>query len=86
MCFGRCESPTVTARTGALRASPTDLDFLLVGSVTQCTDLLPKDRPVYSMGIGMAEDLLVVLALGVDMVRSFIPPPLHFLPLSSSRA
>ncbi|KAL7409733.1 tRNA-guanine transglycosylase [Mrakia frigida] len=41
--------------------------------ITQCTDELPRDRPVYSMGIGMAEDLLVIIALGVDMADCVFP-------------
>ncbi|KAF9227329.1 tRNA-guanine transglycosylase [Gyrodon lividus] len=36
--------------------------------IKQCADKLPVDRPRYSMGIGFAEDLLVCIALGVDMV------------------
>ncbi|KAG6897897.1 hypothetical protein C0992_009381 [Termitomyces sp. T32_za158] len=40
--------------------------------IKRCTDKLPEDRPRYSMGIGFAEDLLVCVALGVDMVwRNF---------------
>ncbi|KAG8979849.1 Queuine tRNA-ribosyltransferase catalytic subunit 1 [Tulasnella sp. 427] len=36
--------------------------------ISQCTAKLPTDRPRYSMGIGFAEDLMVCMALGVDMV------------------
>ncbi|KAG6861100.1 hypothetical protein C0995_004037 [Termitomyces sp. Mi166 len=42
-------------------------------SIKRCTDKLPEDRPRYSMGIGFAEDLLVCVALGIDMVRDFLP-------------
>lgn len=35
--------------------------------VDACTDLLPKDRPRYCMGVGYSEDLVVCCALGVDM-------------------
>lgn len=38
-----------------------------------CTDKLPEDRPRYSMGIGFAEDLLVCIALGVDMADCVFP-------------
>ncbi|CDZ98007.1 queuine trna-ribosyltransferase [Phaffia rhodozyma] len=41
--------------------------------ISQCTDLLPADRPRYSMGVGYAEDLLVVVALGVDMADCVFP-------------
>lgn len=41
--------------------------------ITQCTDKLPEDRPRYSMGIGYAEDLMVVAALGVDMADCVYP-------------
>ncbi|KAF8893777.1 tRNA-guanine(15) transglycosylase-like protein [Infundibulicybe gibba] len=34
---------------------------------------LPEDRPRYSMGIGFAEDLLVCVALGVDMADCVFP-------------
>jgi len=39
----------------------------------QCADKLPEDRPRYSMGIGFAEDLLVCIALGVDMADCVFP-------------
>ncbi|KAJ7783210.1 tRNA-guanine(15) transglycosylase-like protein [Mycena metata] len=41
--------------------------------VKQCTDKLPEDRPRYCMGIGFAEDLLVCVALGVDMADCVFP-------------
>ncbi|KAF9241608.1 tRNA-guanine(15) transglycosylase-like protein [Melanogaster broomeanus] len=46
--------------------------------IKQCTDKLPVDRPRYSMGIGFAEavaaaDLLVCVALGVDMADCVFP-------------
>ncbi|PFH51506.1 hypothetical protein AMATHDRAFT_74862 [Amanita thiersii Skay4041] len=40
---------------------------------TICADRLPEDRPRYSMGIGFAEDLLVCVALGVDMADCVFP-------------
>ncbi|KIJ67810.1 hypothetical protein HYDPIDRAFT_83354 [Hydnomerulius pinastri MD-312] len=41
--------------------------------IKQCADRLPVDRPRYSMGIGFAEDLLVCVALGVDMADCVFP-------------
>lgn len=41
--------------------------------IEQCTAKLPADRPRYSMGIGFAEDLLVCVALGVDMADCVFP-------------
>ena len=36
-------------------------------TVKICTDLLPKDKPRYVMGIGYAEDLVICSLLGADM-------------------
>ncbi|KAF7981851.1 hypothetical protein HWV62_31393 [Athelia sp. TMB] len=41
--------------------------------IKQCADKLPEDRPRYAMGIGFAEDLLVCVALGVDMADCVFP-------------
>ncbi|KAF8326671.1 tRNA-guanine transglycosylase [Cantharellus anzutake] len=41
--------------------------------IAQCTAKLPGDRPLYSMGIGFAEDLLVCVALGIDMADCVFP-------------
>ncbi|KAF5325987.1 hypothetical protein D9611_000245 [Ephemerocybe angulata] len=41
--------------------------------IKQCADKLPEDRPRYSMGIGFAEDLMVCVALGVDMADCVFP-------------
>ncbi|KAI0930439.1 hypothetical protein AcW1_009129 [Taiwanofungus camphoratus] len=41
--------------------------------IKQCADKLPVDRPRYAMGIGFAEDLLVCVALGVDMADCVFP-------------
>lgn len=41
--------------------------------IKQCADKLPEDRPRYSMGIGFAEDLLVCVALGIDMADCVFP-------------
>lgn len=60
------------------------LDALLFGSggeskdefwrvVHLCTDILPKDKPRYLMGVGFAMDLVVCCALGVDMFDCVFP-------------
>ncbi|KAJ7680357.1 tRNA-guanine(15) transglycosylase-like protein [Mycena polygramma] len=41
--------------------------------VSQCTERLPEDKPRYCMGIGFAEDLLVCVALGIDMADCVFP-------------
>ncbi|CAO3647402.1 unnamed protein product [Cunninghamella blakesleeana] len=41
--------------------------------VSLCTDLLPKNKPIYCMGVGYAEDLVVCVALGVDMFDCVYP-------------
>lgn len=41
--------------------------------ISLCASKLPADRPRYSMGIGFAEDLLVCIALGVDMADCVFP-------------
>lgn len=41
--------------------------------VLHCTDRLPKDRPIYCMGVGYAVDLVVCVALGVDMFDCVYP-------------
>lgn len=41
--------------------------------VSLCTDLLPKDKPRYCMGVGYPEDLVICSALGVDMFDCVFP-------------
>ena len=38
-----------------------------------CTGLLPKDKPRYLMGVGFAVDLVVCVALGIDMFDCVFP-------------
>lgn len=38
-----------------------------------CTEILPKDRPRYLMGVGKPEDLVEAVCLGVDMFDCVIP-------------
>lgn len=37
------------------------------------TNILPKNKPRYLMGVGFAEDLVVCSALGVDMYDCVFP-------------
>lgn len=37
------------------------------------TNILPDDKPRYLMGVGMAVDLVVCVALGVDMFDCVFP-------------
>ncbi|MEK7122258.1 MAG: tRNA guanosine(34) transglycosylase Tgt, partial [Patescibacteria group bacterium] len=41
--------------------------------VEWCTDLLPKDKPRYLMGVGRPEDIVEAVAVGVDMFDCVIP-------------
>lgn len=41
--------------------------------VNLCTDLLPENKPRYCMGVGYAEDLVVSVALGVDLFDCVYP-------------
>ncbi|KAH8119543.1 Queuine tRNA-ribosyltransferase [Phellopilus nigrolimitatus] len=56
---------------GGLSGGEAKDDFWRV--VNQCTDKLPADKPRYCMGIGFAEDLLVCVALGIDMADCVFP-------------
>jgi queuine tRNA-ribosyltransferase len=38
-----------------------------------CTDVLPKDKPRYLMGVGFPEDILQAIELGIDMFDCVIP-------------
>jgi queuine tRNA-ribosyltransferase len=38
-----------------------------------CTDLLPEDKPRYLMGVGLPEDILDSIELGIDMFDCVIP-------------
>lgn len=42
-------------------------------TVYHCTSLLPRDKPIYCMGVGYAVDLVVCTALGVDMFDCVYP-------------
>ncbi|EGR29008.1 queuine tRNA-ribosyltransferase, putative [Ichthyophthirius multifiliis] len=49
---------------GGLAGGEDKQDFWRI--VNLCTDYLPKDKPVYLMGVGYPEDLVVCACLGVD--------------------
>lgn len=42
-------------------------------TVKCCTDELPQNKPIYCMGVGYAIDLIVCVALGVDMFDCVFP-------------
>lgn len=42
-------------------------------TVDTCTNLLPSDKPRYLMGVGFASDLIVCVALGIDMFDCVFP-------------
>lgn len=42
-------------------------------AVSQCTNILPTDKPRYCMGVGYPEDLVVCVALGADMFDCVYP-------------
>lgn len=42
-------------------------------TVSLCTDFLPKNKPRYLMGVGFAADLVVCVALGIDMFDCVFP-------------
>ena len=66
--FGKCNHIVSTC---TLLCKTKNTFFFI--SVTLCTDLLPKTKPVYCMGVGYAEDLVVCVALGVDMFDCVFP-------------
>lgn len=41
--------------------------------VLQCTEQLPQTKPRYCMGVGVAIDLVVCCAMGVDMFDCVYP-------------
>lgn len=56
---------------GGLSGGEAKDDFCKV--VNLCTGLLPDHKPRYCMGVGACEDLLVCVALGVDMFDCVLP-------------
>lgn len=50
---------------GGLAGDEMKSDFWRI--VNLCTDILPKDKPRYLMGVGYPVDLVVCSCLGVDM-------------------
>lgn len=56
---------------GGLSGGESKDDFWKTVSV--CTDLLPENKPRYLMGVGFAADLVVCVALGIDMFDCVFP-------------
>ena len=56
---------------GGLSGGESKDDFWKIVSLS--TDLLPCDKPRYLMGVGFASDLVVCVALGVDMFDCVFP-------------
>mmetsp|Transcript_36704 Transcript_36704/g.48355 ORF Transcript_36704/g.48355 Transcript_36704/m.48355 type:complete len:455 (+) Transcript_36704:2-1366(+) len=56
---------------GGLSGGEAKDDFWKV--VAKCTESLPRDRPRYLMGVGYPVDLVVCVALGVDMFDCVFP-------------
>lgn len=56
---------------GGLSGGEAKEEFVKV--VHFCCQNLPKDKPRYLMGVGYPEDLVVCIALGVDMFDCVYP-------------
>lgn len=56
---------------GGLSGGESKDDFWSI--VSLCTDELPKNKPRYLMGVGFAVDLVVCVALGIDMFDCVFP-------------
>jgi len=56
---------------GGLSGGESKHDFWRMVDV--CTGYLPKDKPRYLMGVGFAADLVVCVALGIDMFDCVFP-------------
>lgn len=56
---------------GGLSGGEAKDDFWKV--VKLCSEVLPKDKPRYCMGVGFAADLVVCVALGIDMFDCVYP-------------
>lgn len=72
----RCLAAMVARNTpgyaiGGLAGGESKEDFWRI--MAMCTPHLPRDKPRYAMGIGYAEDLVVCVALGVDMFDCVYP-------------
>ncbi len=55
---------------GVSVGEPKNLRFNIVGLTA---DLLPKDKPRYLMGVGLPEDIIEGVSLGVDMFDCVVP-------------
>jgi len=70
-CEKMIERDTPGVAIGGLSGGEEKPQFCKI--VSLCTDLLPKDKPRYVMGVGYAEDLMVSVALGADMFDCVYP-------------
>lgn len=65
------ERPVRGIAIGGLSGGESKENFWQI--VLECTQRLPKDKPRYLMGVGYATDLVVCVALGVDMFDCVFP-------------
>ncbi|KAK9324787.1 tRNA-guanine(15) transglycosylase-like protein [Lipomyces orientalis] len=70
-CIEMAKRNTPGIAIGGLSGGEAKEQFCKV--VSYCTDLLPRDKPIYCMGVGYAEDMLVSVALGVDLFDCVYP-------------
>ncbi|KAK9245036.1 tRNA-guanine(15) transglycosylase-like protein [Lipomyces tetrasporus] len=70
-CIEMAKRNTPGIAIGGLSGGEAKEEFCKV--VSYCTDLLPRDKPIYCMGVGYAEDMLVSVALGVDLFDCVYP-------------
>jgi queuine tRNA-ribosyltransferase len=55
---------------GVSVGEPKDLSYNIVNKVA---GVLPEDKPRYLMGVGLPEDILEMVALGIDMFDCVVP-------------
>ena len=65
------ERDTAGFAIGGLSGGEAKEDFWKMVHIS--TDLLPREKPRYLMGVGFATDLVVCCALGVDMFDCVFP-------------
>ncbi|KAK9315259.1 tRNA-guanine(15) transglycosylase-like protein [Lipomyces starkeyi] len=70
-CIEMANRDTPGIAIGGLSGGEAKEQFCKV--VSYCTDLLPRNKPIYVMGVGYAEDMLVSVALGVDLCDCVYP-------------
>ncbi|KAK9468709.1 tRNA-guanine(15) transglycosylase-like protein [Lipomyces arxii] len=70
-CIEMAKRDTPGIAIGGLSGGEAKEQFCQV--VSHCTDLLPRNKPIYCMGVGYAEDMVVAVALGVDLFDCVYP-------------